>query len=144
MDKVPNRLRFMKTKDGYKTYVSKELNKWPIHTKARHNGTWMANIYRHETSEVVFQEIGQTRQSVALEAAEWLIENSHNLYMTEVLTEIEISAVNEMISKDENDMLSLWTGKDTQVVRDDDGRFIGLSVEQSINIDEEDYDDEDE
>ena len=146
MVNVPHRLRFMKTRDGYRSYVSKELNAWPIYTKVRHNGTWKATIYRNEAPEVVFQEIGLTRQGVAMEAARWLVDNAHNLYMVDICTVIETKAVSDMIVADENDMLSVWMGKDAHVVRDDYGNFLGLSVEQTLNIEigDEDYEDEDE
>ena len=135
---------FYKTRQGYITKLPGEFKPWPIHTRIRHNGSWQATILRPHTKEVIFQEIGLTRIGVATEALEWLTDNAQNLYLSDVMTQIETEAVAKMIHEDDNKMLSAWMNQDARILRDEDGDFVGIEVDASVAIEDEEDDDEDE
>ena len=134
-------LTFTKARDRYLCIVNRDTIRWPIHLEKRHNDTWKATIYRepteHTRDAIIFREIGRTRQKVAEEAAEWLLENLDNLYLQAVCHDIEVKVVGDIIHRDDHQALSLLMGEKATIRRDKDGNVTGIEVEKEITLEDE-------
>lgn len=134
-------LTFNKPSPRYWTVVSEELSRWPIHIKKRKNHSWSAWIHQPGTTDILWTDIGQTRDSIAQQAAQWLVANQEELYLKAVMHEAETKAFLDMIAENDVKCLEAYTGKPVTVGEDKNGDpYVELDV--PYYEDEDDDDDE--
>ena len=123
-------------KDSYVCVIYPDLSRWPIVTRQRPNGTWIAVIRQAGGSTPIYKEVGVSREAIIIEAAAWLVSHQGRLCMEADLKEIETDAVGNMIMDNDTESLSAYMERDVLIERDKHGNFKNLLVE----VDEDDDD----